>query len=205
MLWDAVYPHRPPDRALTDGGAIGAGTVQLRMLHTPGHSPRRDLALRPRDEPRTGHRRRPGRTRRVIAVVDSPDLIGAVHRRHARDGHGRVAGRPLSSHKTPSRRTDAPIMRRLDCALERQGGWFGLREASRESPFLLVRERVPVTRPRRAKARSGQWSGARGCARTRGEAARWPWHRGGAHSGSSHTSVGGWVHVVYPSLVMSTS
>ncbi len=39
MLWDAVYPNRPPDRALTDGGEIGAAAVGLRVIHTPGHSP----------------------------------------------------------------------------------------------------------------------------------------------------------------------
>jgi glyoxylase-like metal-dependent hydrolase (beta-lactamase superfamily II) len=39
MLWDAVYPERPPDFELADGAMISAAGVQLRVLHTPGHSP----------------------------------------------------------------------------------------------------------------------------------------------------------------------
>ncbi len=39
MLWDVVYPHRKPDRALRDGGAVDVAGTRLRVLHTPGHSP----------------------------------------------------------------------------------------------------------------------------------------------------------------------
>jgi len=39
MLWQAVYPDRAPDAALTEGQVITAGGVELRVLHTPGHSP----------------------------------------------------------------------------------------------------------------------------------------------------------------------
>ncbi len=39
MLWDAVYPDRPPDGALSDGMSIVAGGTELSVLHTPGHSP----------------------------------------------------------------------------------------------------------------------------------------------------------------------
>jgi glyoxylase-like metal-dependent hydrolase (beta-lactamase superfamily II) len=39
MLWDAVYPGRPPDGALYDRMTIGAGGIDLEVLHTPGHSP----------------------------------------------------------------------------------------------------------------------------------------------------------------------
>jgi glyoxylase-like metal-dependent hydrolase (beta-lactamase superfamily II) len=39
MLWDDVYPDRDPDRDLSDGEVLSAGTVELGVLHTPGHSP----------------------------------------------------------------------------------------------------------------------------------------------------------------------
>ncbi|MDQ3537329.1 MAG: MBL fold metallo-hydrolase [Actinomycetota bacterium] len=39
MLWDAVHGERPVDVELTDGGTVAAGSVDLRVLHTPGHSP----------------------------------------------------------------------------------------------------------------------------------------------------------------------
>jgi glyoxylase-like metal-dependent hydrolase (beta-lactamase superfamily II) len=39
MLWEAVYPDRPPDGALFDGLTVGAGGSTLEVLHTPGHSP----------------------------------------------------------------------------------------------------------------------------------------------------------------------
>jgi glyoxylase-like metal-dependent hydrolase (beta-lactamase superfamily II) len=35
MLWRDVYPDRDPDRDLADGDALG----ELRVVHTPGHSP----------------------------------------------------------------------------------------------------------------------------------------------------------------------
>ncbi|MEY2417788.1 MAG: hypothetical protein QOG90_468 [Actinomycetota bacterium] len=35
MLWHDVYPDRDPDGALTHGDALG----ELRVIHTPGHSP----------------------------------------------------------------------------------------------------------------------------------------------------------------------
>ena len=39
MLWRAVYPDGPEPEALEDGQRITAGTVELTVLHTPGHSP----------------------------------------------------------------------------------------------------------------------------------------------------------------------
>jgi glyoxylase-like metal-dependent hydrolase (beta-lactamase superfamily II) len=39
MLWLAVYPHRPPDGALSDRMSIPTGGTTLEVLHTPGHSP----------------------------------------------------------------------------------------------------------------------------------------------------------------------
>jgi glyoxylase-like metal-dependent hydrolase (beta-lactamase superfamily II) len=39
MLWEAVYPDRRPDEALSDGMALTAGGSTLQVLHTPGHSP----------------------------------------------------------------------------------------------------------------------------------------------------------------------
>jgi glyoxylase-like metal-dependent hydrolase (beta-lactamase superfamily II) len=39
MLWDNVYPDRPPDGELTDGQTIEVAGVALTIRHTPGHSP----------------------------------------------------------------------------------------------------------------------------------------------------------------------
>jgi glyoxylase-like metal-dependent hydrolase (beta-lactamase superfamily II) len=39
MLWEAVYPERRVDDTLADGETIGAGGAELRVIHTPGHSP----------------------------------------------------------------------------------------------------------------------------------------------------------------------
>jgi glyoxylase-like metal-dependent hydrolase (beta-lactamase superfamily II) len=39
MLWEAVYPDRAPDGALSDGMTLTAGGSTLQVLHTPGHSP----------------------------------------------------------------------------------------------------------------------------------------------------------------------
>ena len=39
MLWDVVWPGESPDRFLTPGDVILAGGHELRVIHTPGHSP----------------------------------------------------------------------------------------------------------------------------------------------------------------------
>jgi glyoxylase-like metal-dependent hydrolase (beta-lactamase superfamily II) len=39
MLWDVVWPGDTPDRALEHGASVSAGGHELRVLHTPGHSP----------------------------------------------------------------------------------------------------------------------------------------------------------------------
>ena len=39
VLWDAVHPDRAPDLDLQDGQIISVGGTELRVLHTPGHSP----------------------------------------------------------------------------------------------------------------------------------------------------------------------
>ena len=39
MLWDVVYPDVEPDLDLIEGELISAGGTELRVLHTPGHSP----------------------------------------------------------------------------------------------------------------------------------------------------------------------
>ena len=39
MLWNVVYPDRRVDDALHDGGTITVGGAELKVLHTPGHSP----------------------------------------------------------------------------------------------------------------------------------------------------------------------
>ncbi len=39
MLWDAVHPGRRVDDPLRDGATIDLAGDELRVLHTPGHSP----------------------------------------------------------------------------------------------------------------------------------------------------------------------
>jgi len=39
MLWEAVHPNCDPDLDLADGQTVSAGGIDLRVLHTPGHSP----------------------------------------------------------------------------------------------------------------------------------------------------------------------
>jgi glyoxylase-like metal-dependent hydrolase (beta-lactamase superfamily II) len=39
MLWDVVYPNRPPDGEVIPGSSISIGGRALAVLHTPGHSP----------------------------------------------------------------------------------------------------------------------------------------------------------------------
>jgi glyoxylase-like metal-dependent hydrolase (beta-lactamase superfamily II) len=38
MLWDSVHPDRTPSQ-LADGDVLEVADVELRVLHTPGHSP----------------------------------------------------------------------------------------------------------------------------------------------------------------------
>jgi glyoxylase-like metal-dependent hydrolase (beta-lactamase superfamily II) len=39
MLWDVVYPDRPPDSELQHGDELVVAGARLRVVHTPGHSP----------------------------------------------------------------------------------------------------------------------------------------------------------------------
>lgn len=39
MLWDAVWPHYAPDRAIQPGATFTVAGTELGVLHTPGHSP----------------------------------------------------------------------------------------------------------------------------------------------------------------------
>jgi glyoxylase-like metal-dependent hydrolase (beta-lactamase superfamily II) len=39
MLWDAVHRDRAPDEALREGDTVSVAGNELRVLHTPGHSP----------------------------------------------------------------------------------------------------------------------------------------------------------------------
>ncbi len=39
MLWDVVWPAERPDAVITPGASIRTGGHELRVIHTPGHSP----------------------------------------------------------------------------------------------------------------------------------------------------------------------
>src|SRR3954468_8907311 len=39
VLWDVVYPQRAYDRDLAEGVALPVAGAELRVVHTPGHSP----------------------------------------------------------------------------------------------------------------------------------------------------------------------
>lgn len=39
MLWDDVFPDEEPDGTLAEGDVLKVACVELRVLHTPGHSP----------------------------------------------------------------------------------------------------------------------------------------------------------------------
>jgi glyoxylase-like metal-dependent hydrolase (beta-lactamase superfamily II) len=39
MLWDEVYPSRPPDITLNDGESLVIADQSLHVIHTPGHTP----------------------------------------------------------------------------------------------------------------------------------------------------------------------
>lgn len=39
VVWDLTHPDRAPDGDLADGETLSVGGIDLRVLHTPGHSP----------------------------------------------------------------------------------------------------------------------------------------------------------------------
>jgi glyoxylase-like metal-dependent hydrolase (beta-lactamase superfamily II) len=39
MLWDEVFPDRPPEMSLRDGESIVLAGGSLQVIHTPGHTP----------------------------------------------------------------------------------------------------------------------------------------------------------------------
>lgn len=39
VLWRMVHPDRPPDAPLEDGQVLRVAGLELRVIHTPGHSP----------------------------------------------------------------------------------------------------------------------------------------------------------------------
>ena len=58
MLWDVVYPTRPPDREIPDGDVVEVAGVVLTVRHTPGPLPRRHLPDRRAGS--AGRRHHPG-------------------------------------------------------------------------------------------------------------------------------------------------
>ena len=101
MLWDVVYPTRPPDGTIADGERFTAGGVELVALHTPGHSPGgvslHDAAQR---AGLLGRHAVQGRARRDRALVLGPRHDRRVDPHaaaHAAAGHRR-AHRPRRRH-----------------------------------------------------------------------------------------------------------
>ncbi|MBA3605849.1 MAG: MBL fold metallo-hydrolase, partial [Acidimicrobiia bacterium] len=39
VLWKMTHPGRRPDRELADGEVLRVGSVDVQVLHTPGHAP----------------------------------------------------------------------------------------------------------------------------------------------------------------------
>lgn len=39
MLWDVVYPEHRFDTELSDGDTLTVGNTEIKIIHTPGHSP----------------------------------------------------------------------------------------------------------------------------------------------------------------------
>lgn len=39
VVWDLTHPERAPDGTLIDGETLSVGGIDLRVIHTPGHSP----------------------------------------------------------------------------------------------------------------------------------------------------------------------
>jgi glyoxylase-like metal-dependent hydrolase (beta-lactamase superfamily II) len=39
VVWDLTHPERAPDGELAEGETFSVGAIELRVIHTPGHSP----------------------------------------------------------------------------------------------------------------------------------------------------------------------
>ncbi|HEX3460687.1 MAG TPA: MBL fold metallo-hydrolase [Acidimicrobiales bacterium] len=98
VLWDQVYPSRPPDAELADGQDFEVGGSALRIIHTPGHTPGgcslHDADLGVIFTGDTLFRGGPGATGRSFS--DFPTIIDSIRRRlltlppttRALPGHG---------------------------------------------------------------------------------------------------------------------
>ena len=132
MLWDAVYPDRGPTRRSPTGSVVEvAGGEPRRVLHTPGHSPRRRAActMRARRRPSsaatpcsTAAPARPaGRSPTSATIVESirTRLLTLPAATDVHTGHGddtRSATRPRTSTSGSPGATDGPCIGRARAA-----------------------------------------------------------------------------------------
>jgi glyoxylase-like metal-dependent hydrolase (beta-lactamase superfamily II) len=82
MLWDVVYPGRAPDGALADGDTLQVAGTDLRVVHTPGHSPGGVCLVGPRGHVFGGDtlfKGGPGATGRSFS--DFPTIITSIRER----------------------------------------------------------------------------------------------------------------------------
>ena len=141
----AATEWTPPyaDRVVGDGDEIALGTVRLKAIHTPGHTPRARLLGAVRRHPQQGHpladlhRRLPVRRRRGPA-------------RPAGRGGPQEAGPPALRERL--RRAAGPA--RLHRGLPRPRGRVALRQGDRLPQHLQPRLRASVQRGAPAAGRS---------------------------------------------------
>ena len=89
VIWNLTYPDREPDGEIADGETFTIAGIDLRAIHTPGHSPGSTVLLRARHRHAVLRRhpvqRRPGRHRAVV--------LGLRRAHRAAGGQGVLAAR----------------------------------------------------------------------------------------------------------------